>query len=128
MCYRCEVCNWTSKPGEKLLKWVLYREREGRVKFDPYGVPHRTKRKEIRRELRVCRVCHATLHEGVPLGDLMRRKGTYRRFRPAAFLSGVSLLAHQQGKGKGTSVHGSTLLPPTGRAGVSPLDSPLPKA
>jgi hypothetical protein len=58
--YNCRICHTTSKPGQALVRHIVYRN-DG----------------QIEREIPVCPTCHALLGEGVPLSALARHQGKF---------------------------------------------------
>jgi len=63
--YRCQACRRVSKPGQPILKHVVYR-----LVDDAWG----KQRSEVEREIPVCRACLHDLDLGVPLADVIQAK------------------------------------------------------
>jgi hypothetical protein len=71
--YRCELCTVVVGPGEPLRRHTVYREVPYlRPADDGRGIPVRSTRKEIAREIIVCPSCAAALREGVSVQELSR--------------------------------------------------------
>lgn len=70
MCYKCEICNTVSEPGQPRLLHVIYRQRVSD------GC------EEIRQEIPVCRDCQQALDMGVPLVAMLRDHRRYTRLTP----------------------------------------------
>ncbi len=69
MCYRCSVCDTVVPQKAPLLRHILYRNVR-----DFLG----TERQEIKQEMPVCRMCKASLDDGVSLAWLKQYHGRLR--------------------------------------------------
>lgn len=68
--YRCECCTDVSRPGQPMLKHVLYRRVQCGLRYDGKGKPVPDVRREAAREIALCEGCSQALDGGTTLDQL----------------------------------------------------------
>jgi hypothetical protein len=66
MSYKCGICEEVSPHGQDRLLHVVYRDVVSKT-FSPDDGLELRKRREIEREIPVCKTCHMMLEAGIPM-------------------------------------------------------------
>lgn len=99
MCYRCEICNDVVKAGQPKLRHTVWREVPTGRFVEVGRAWNEVTRREVARELALCRECHALASRGISLSEVRARVGWTPKRQPKPLMPGEGPASPPREKG-----------------------------